>query len=194
MHFGVDFLEKLTSSLSHEWLQCVEGHPFLSRCPSSLYFDDIQKLCTFKNEAVCGPVPTSKKISITYIWLQNCVIFLPKKKTEIKVKEKTFKCRIKIHRISSAAICEWLGISYKSTNPVFSFDYMKEIKLVITVFDSQTATNHTSIQNCLSWNKLFEILFPQTAPAPVIVEEIDRARKCDPANCQLPNCFCSSDG
>ncbi|XP_057377397.1 LOW QUALITY PROTEIN: chitin deacetylase 1-like [Daphnia carinata] len=70
--------------------QCVEGHPFLSRCPSSLYFDDIQKLCTFKNEAVCGPVATT--------------------------------------------------------------------------------------------------------PAPLIVEEVDRARKCDPANCELPNCFCSSDG
>jgi Chitin binding Peritrophin-A domain len=40
-------------------VQCVEGTPFLSRCPSSLYFDDIQKLCTFKNEAVCGPVATS---------------------------------------------------------------------------------------------------------------------------------------
>ena len=40
--------------------QCVENHPHLSRCPSSLFFDDIQKLCTFKNEAVCGPVATSK--------------------------------------------------------------------------------------------------------------------------------------
>jgi hypothetical protein len=45
-------------------VQCVEGHPFLSRCPSSLFFDDIQKLCTFKNEAVCGPVPTSMALKI----------------------------------------------------------------------------------------------------------------------------------
>ncbi|XP_046650614.1 chitin deacetylase 1-like [Daphnia pulicaria] len=70
--------------------QCVEGTPFLSRCPSSLFFDDIQKLCTFKNEAVCGPVATT--------------------------------------------------------------------------------------------------------PAPIVVDEVDKALKCDSAKCQLPNCFCSRDG
>lgn len=32
----------------------------MNRCPSGLYFDDISKFCTFKNEARCGPVPTSK--------------------------------------------------------------------------------------------------------------------------------------
>lgn len=43
-------------------LQCVDGYPYLNRCPASLYFDDINKLCTFKNEARCGPLPTSECI------------------------------------------------------------------------------------------------------------------------------------
>ncbi|XP_310753.5 chitin deacetylase 1 [Anopheles gambiae] len=36
--------------------QCVDGFPYLNRCPSGLYFDDIQKYCTFKAEAKCGPL------------------------------------------------------------------------------------------------------------------------------------------
>lgn len=40
--------------------QCVDNYPYLNRCPSGLYFDDINKLCTFKNEARCGPLPTSE--------------------------------------------------------------------------------------------------------------------------------------
>ncbi|KDR24193.1 uncharacterized protein LOC110828651 [Zootermopsis nevadensis] len=39
--------------------QCVDGFPYLNRCPSGLYFDDINKLCTFKNEARCGPISTT---------------------------------------------------------------------------------------------------------------------------------------
>ncbi|XP_046388166.1 chitin deacetylase 1 [Ischnura elegans] len=39
--------------------QCVDGYPYLNRCPSGLYFDDISKLCTFKNEARCGPIITT---------------------------------------------------------------------------------------------------------------------------------------
>lgn len=39
--------------------QCVDGYPYVNRCPSGLYFDDISKYCTFKNEARCGPIATS---------------------------------------------------------------------------------------------------------------------------------------
>ncbi|XP_057341564.1 chitin deacetylase 1 [Microplitis mediator] len=39
--------------------QCVDGYPYLNRCPSGLHFDDISKFCTFKNEARCGPIPTT---------------------------------------------------------------------------------------------------------------------------------------
>ncbi|XP_061382748.1 chitin deacetylase 1 [Danaus plexippus] len=39
--------------------QCVDGFPYLNRCPSGLYFDDISKFCTFKAEARCGPIPTT---------------------------------------------------------------------------------------------------------------------------------------
>jgi len=70
--------------------QCVDGHPYESRCPSNLYFDDISKFCTFKNEARCGPIATT--------------------------------------------------------------------------------------------------------PAPITEAPIDLAVKCDPANCDLPQCFCSKDG
>uniref|UniRef100_A0A1B0FLW3 Chitin-binding type-2 domain-containing protein n=1 Tax=Glossina morsitans morsitans TaxID=37546 RepID=A0A1B0FLW3_GLOMM len=42
--------------------QCVDGFPYLNRCPSGLYFDDVQKFCTFKDEAKCGPLSTSKSI------------------------------------------------------------------------------------------------------------------------------------
>ncbi|CAH1407765.1 unnamed protein product [Nezara viridula] len=38
---------------------CVDNYPYLNRCPSGLYFDDINKLCTFKAEARCGPLPTT---------------------------------------------------------------------------------------------------------------------------------------
>ncbi|KAL1397416.1 hypothetical protein pipiens_002521 [Culex pipiens pipiens] len=37
--------------------QCVDGYPYVNRCPSGLYFDDVQKFCTFKAEAKCGPLP-----------------------------------------------------------------------------------------------------------------------------------------
>ncbi|KYN02697.1 hypothetical protein ALC62_06497 [Cyphomyrmex costatus] len=39
--------------------QCVDGYPYLNRCPSGLHFDDINKFCTFKNEARCGPIETT---------------------------------------------------------------------------------------------------------------------------------------
>ncbi|CAK9825020.1 Chitin deacetylase 1 [Anthophora retusa] len=39
--------------------QCVDGYPYLNRCPSGLHFDDISKFCTFKNEARCGPIATT---------------------------------------------------------------------------------------------------------------------------------------
>ncbi|XP_018319852.1 uncharacterized protein LOC108733257 [Agrilus planipennis] len=39
--------------------QCVDGYPYLNRCPSGLFFDDISKFCTFKNEARCGPIATT---------------------------------------------------------------------------------------------------------------------------------------
>lgn len=39
--------------------QCVDGYPYLNRCPSGLYFDDVLKYCTFKNEARCGPISTT---------------------------------------------------------------------------------------------------------------------------------------
>uniref|UniRef100_A0A1B0CP06 Putative peritrophin-1 n=1 Tax=Lutzomyia longipalpis TaxID=7200 RepID=A0A1B0CP06_LUTLO len=41
--------------------QCVDGYPYLNRCPSGLFFDDISKYCTFKDEARCGPIATSQK-------------------------------------------------------------------------------------------------------------------------------------
>lgn len=41
-------------------LQCVDGYPYVNRCPSGLYFDDVQKFCTFKAEAKCGPLPNRK--------------------------------------------------------------------------------------------------------------------------------------
>nr|CAH7729243.1 unnamed protein product [Callosobruchus chinensis] len=40
--------------------QCVDGYPYVNRCPSGLYFDDVSKYCTFKNEARCGPVATTQ--------------------------------------------------------------------------------------------------------------------------------------
>ena len=41
------------------YYQCVDFRPITSFCPSGLYWDDIKKFCTYKNEAVCGPVPTT---------------------------------------------------------------------------------------------------------------------------------------
>ncbi|KAJ8973861.1 hypothetical protein NQ317_016873 [Molorchus minor] len=47
--------------------QCVDGYPYVNRCPSGLYFDDISKFCTFKNEARCGPIATnSQMILLTF--------------------------------------------------------------------------------------------------------------------------------
>ncbi|XP_045480332.1 chitin deacetylase 1 [Harmonia axyridis] len=41
------------------FFQCVDGFPYVNRCPSGLYFDDISKQCTFKNEVRCGPIATT---------------------------------------------------------------------------------------------------------------------------------------
>jgi len=35
---------------------CVGHFPYRSNCPSGLYWDDVRKYCTYKDEAVCGPV------------------------------------------------------------------------------------------------------------------------------------------
>lgn len=43
--------------------KCVDGYPYTNRCPAGLYFDDIHKYCTFKAEARCGPISTSKGTS-----------------------------------------------------------------------------------------------------------------------------------
>lgn len=32
----------------------------MNRCPSGLFFDDVAKYCTFKDEARCGPLPASE--------------------------------------------------------------------------------------------------------------------------------------
>lgn len=42
-----------------KFYQCVDGYPYVNRCPAGLYFDDISKYCTFKNEARCGPISSS---------------------------------------------------------------------------------------------------------------------------------------
>jgi len=39
--------------------QCVDGHPYATRCPSTLHFDDISKFCTFRTEARCGPISST---------------------------------------------------------------------------------------------------------------------------------------
>lgn len=38
---------------------CIDFHPVHQVCPSGLYWDDIKKYCTYKREAVCGPVATT---------------------------------------------------------------------------------------------------------------------------------------
>lgn len=50
----------LFNPVSMFFLQCVDGYPYVNRCPSGLYFDDVQKFCTFKAEAKCGPLPNRK--------------------------------------------------------------------------------------------------------------------------------------
>jgi hypothetical protein len=42
-----------------KFYQCVDGFPYESRCPAGLHFDDINKLCTFKKDARCGPISTT---------------------------------------------------------------------------------------------------------------------------------------
>lgn len=60
----------------------------MNRCPSGLYFDDLAKYCTFKDEARCGPLAASKYqlynrvpiyytriyTSITYIYALYCAL------------------------------------------------------------------------------------------------------------------------
>lgn len=40
----------------------------------------------------------------------------------------------------------------------------------------------------------FFLLFIPKAPAPITETPLDLAKKCDPAECQLPYCYCSKDG
>merc|ERR1712154_633676 len=42
--------------------KCNHGVPTRLLCPSNLYFDDVLKYCTYKNEAQCGPVEVKKKV------------------------------------------------------------------------------------------------------------------------------------
>merc|ERR1719225_1870326 len=41
------------------YYSCVDFRPIKSFCPSGLYWDDVKKLCTYKSEAVCGPVAST---------------------------------------------------------------------------------------------------------------------------------------
>ncbi|CAG0923036.1 unnamed protein product [Notodromas monacha] len=47
------------------FISCVEKHPYLNYCPPGLYFDDISKSCTFKNDAHCGPISTTEAPTTT---------------------------------------------------------------------------------------------------------------------------------
>merc|ERR1719495_778651 len=47
------------------YFTCVGHHPYKSICPSGLYWDDVRKYCTYKDEAVCGPVATTVAPSTT---------------------------------------------------------------------------------------------------------------------------------
>lgn len=42
--------------------------------------------------------------------------------------------------------------------------------------------------------KDFHFLHLFIAPAPITEPPVDLAKRCDPANCELPYCFCSKDG
>lgn len=86
----------------------------MNRCPSGLYFDDVQKFCTFKDEARCGPIPTSKH----YFFVADKIFT---------------KC-----------------------------------------------------------NKYVNDLF--LAVAPITEAPLDNAQRCNPAECELPYCYCSKDG
>jgi len=41
------------------YYSCIDFRPVKQHCPSGLYWDDIKKYCTYKNEAVCGPVAST---------------------------------------------------------------------------------------------------------------------------------------
>lgn len=69
---SLSLTHSLSLFLSPFMWQCVDGYPYLNRCPSGLYFDDLQKFCTFKDEAKCGPLPTSKWWS--YVWAARTAI------------------------------------------------------------------------------------------------------------------------
>ena len=50
--------------------RCDDGHPFQSFCPAGLHWDDVRKFCTYKNEAVCGPVEAPKKDKVKEVKLR----------------------------------------------------------------------------------------------------------------------------
>ena len=41
--------------------KCDDGHAFRSFCPTGLHWDDVRKFCTYKDQAVCGPVKQKPK-------------------------------------------------------------------------------------------------------------------------------------
>uniref|UniRef100_T1IPI5 Chitin-binding type-2 domain-containing protein n=1 Tax=Strigamia maritima TaxID=126957 RepID=T1IPI5_STRMM len=43
-------------ALCRRFYSCTNYEAFLQSCPPGLFFDDIKKFCTFKNEVTCGPV------------------------------------------------------------------------------------------------------------------------------------------
>lgn len=55
--------------------QCVDGFPYLNRCPSGLYFDDISKFCTFKVEARCGPIAASEYLFPSARFPLSCLTY-----------------------------------------------------------------------------------------------------------------------
>lgn len=47
-----------------QFYTCTAGEAIAQNCPPGLFFDDLKKFCTFKNEAVCGPVNYASTTSI----------------------------------------------------------------------------------------------------------------------------------
>lgn len=95
---------------------------------------------------------------------------------------------------ASMDILTWTGVLPDCISMTLANFVLLKMKLVADQFLRVSFSRFPKIFNsCLTSMKSYSFI-SFSAPAPITETPTDLAERCDPANCELPYCFCSRDG
>lgn len=138
--------------------------------------------------------------TICVYWEKKSVLYVRKIKWRNKYQEaepnaKYVRPRNDFVNLEKYSKCEFVGIALTLFSLTFShlFFTLLTILFVLELFSISVLFQECCF-NAITFTFFVSLHIESPAPAPITEAPIDLAKKCDPAECALPYCFCSKDG